>query len=116
MAAWPGLFLHLSFVQMKRFLPLWFSFYLASYCLPFPLGFIPGTTSIIEFYFRALSHIADWVGVHILGLSPSVGPIAGGDTRASYISVALLATFSLFATLAWIGTRQLGSRGVRYRR
>lgn len=88
---------------MKRFLPLWFSFYLAIYCLPFPLGFIPGTTPIIESYFHVLIKTADWVGVYALGLSPAEGPIVGGDTRASYISVGLFAIISLFVALAWIG-------------
>lgn len=90
---------------MKRFLALWAVFYLAIYCLPFPFGFISGTAQIIESYYVTLIKTADWFGVHVLGLEEKVGPIVGGDTRASYLLVCLFVFSGFVAALSWVALK-----------
>jgi len=77
--------------------------YLVLYCLPSPLSFIPGVSSLFGWYDKLWQKLVIWTGAHILHLSQPVQyPTTGsGDTMHDYIQNMLMVVFALAATAIW---------------
>ncbi len=78
----------------------WFVCYFVLYCLPFPLGFVPG----VERRWQALMDLPlSWIGRTVFGLSAvQTGFQTGsGDTTAHYLRSFLFAVLAVLLTTAW---------------
>ena len=85
----------------KRFGFRFLGVYLALYCPPFLLGFIPGG----EFVAAALSSvwraIIPWIGQRVFGLEITVFTNGSGDTTFDYLMHLTMAVFAAVAAVVW---------------
>src|SRR5687767_3454342 len=88
-AAWP---------LAGRFAFRWFAAYFVLYCLPFPIGMLPGPLSApAGWWQRATDSVLPWLGRTVFGL-PTVNtgfPTGSGDTLANYMTSFLFAMVAL---------------------
>jgi hypothetical protein len=90
--------------------------YLALYCLPFPLGNVPGTERAAEIFVNLQKTLVPWVGKHVLHLAQPIvyQPTGSGDTMADYVWALCLLALAALAVLVWtlLDRRRLEYRGL----
>lgn len=75
--------------------------YLVLYCLPFPVGSLPGTDGLVEKYDALWEAVVPWLGSRLMGLTITVFPNGSGDTTFNYVQVLLFAVVAAGVTLVW---------------
>jgi uncharacterized membrane protein YphA (DoxX/SURF4 family) len=89
--------------NVRRFAFRFAFVYLILYNLPFPLGAIPHTDSLIEFYNSFWHKIAPWVGKHALHLKTDITVFTNGstDTTYDYVLILCFLAIALAAAIFW---------------
>lgn len=77
--------------------------YLVLYSLPWPLGWIPGTGDLAQWYENGSDRLLAWFGKQVLGIERDLAPFptGSGDTTRAYLQVVLQATLTLTAASLW---------------
>jgi uncharacterized membrane protein YphA (DoxX/SURF4 family) len=77
--------------------------YFVLYILPFPVEYLPFTTSLIKQYTDLWQAIVPWVGKHVLHLSYDITVFqkGSGDTTYNYVQVLCLLALATVGALIW---------------
>lgn len=77
--------------------------YFVLYIIPFPLEYLPFTTTLIQKYTDLWQAIVPWVGKHFLHLSYDITVFTNGsgDTTYNYVQVLCFLALSALATAIW---------------
>lgn len=77
--------------------------YLVLYTIPFPIEYLPFTTTLIQKYNDLWQAIVPWVGKHVLRLSYdiTVFPNGSGDTTYNYVQALCFLAIAALATTIW---------------
>jgi hypothetical protein len=77
--------------------------YFVLYIIPFPIEYLPFTTTLIQKYTDLWQAIVPWVGKHILHLSYDITVFTNGsgDTTYNYVQVLCFLALATLATVIW---------------
>ena len=77
--------------------------YFVLYNIPFPVEYLPFTTTLIQKYTDLWQAIVPWVGKHILHLSYDITVFqnGSGDTTYNYVQVLCFFALAALATVIW---------------
>ncbi|MBL9076633.1 MAG: hypothetical protein JNL08_03965 [Planctomycetes bacterium] len=77
--------------------------YLLLYSLPWPLGWIPGTGVVAQWYESGSDALLAWFGHSVLGVTADLAPFptGSGDTTRAYVALVLQPVLAVLVTLSW---------------
>jgi hypothetical protein len=77
--------------------------YFVLYSFPFPLGQIPGTEKVAEWYGKLWEAIVPWVGAHVLRLREPVQMLfnGSGDKTSDYVQNFTILCIAAIAAVVW---------------
>lgn len=77
--------------------------YFVLYCFPFPLGSLPYTNKLSQWYELGWHKIVPWVAAHLLKLGQPVTIFSNGsgDTTYDYVKVLCFLVIAAVATIVW---------------
>ncbi|MGA9770463.1 MAG: hypothetical protein WBV94_15600 [Blastocatellia bacterium] len=77
--------------------------YFVLYIIPFPIEYLPFTTTLIQKYTDLWQAIVPWIGKHVLHLSYDITVFTNGsgDTTYNYVQVLCFLALSALATAIW---------------
>jgi hypothetical protein len=82
--------------------------YFVLYALPFPFGFIPGTTAVATAYEAIWQAVVPWVAHHVLKLSSeiSLAETGSGDKAYDWVRTFCLLALAIIAGMIWSALRR----------
>jgi hypothetical protein len=82
--------------------------YFVLYALPFPFGFIPGTTAVATAYEKIWQVVVPWVAHHVLKVSSeiSLAETGSGDKAYDWVRTFCLLALAIIAGLIWSALRR----------
>jgi hypothetical protein len=77
--------------------------YLVLYCLPFPIGYLPGTERAGDWYDLIWQKVTPWVGKHLLRLSRPILVVTNGsgDRTCDYVEALCFLVLAAVAAFVW---------------